>query len=54
MISTRALESAVSGGLDYDRLADVLSEKLDGLSVQMDGRKTIGALRSNRAWAGAS
>lgn len=49
------LDRAVTGqGIDYDRLGDVLADRLDGMAVQMDGRSTIGALKSNRAWAGAS
>lgn len=49
------LDRAVTGqGIDYDRLGDVLADRLDGIAVQMDGRSTIGALKSNRAWAGAS
>lgn len=49
------LDRAVTGqGIDYDRLGEVLVDKMGGLSVTLDGRTTIGALRSNRAWAGAS
>ena len=33
-----------------EMLGEVFASKLEGMSVNVDGRRTIGALTQNRAW----